>query len=291
MTTSVVSLQLIKQLEAASLRARPALASVACQGYLILQASGFSNRCNSVSVLEPDQYSFHSFEGVKAFVETEYARAKLPPLFRISPLYPPEVEPHLRRTGYERSGDDVVVMTFPLRGALSCTAPSRSRQSSSLVTRLSITAKPPARWIETFGSLQNYSQWKNETHAKVLQKIHQSTGYVAIKLAGASAKENENESIIAFGLGVYDLSTGLVGIVDVLVDTAYRGQGLGGDVVLALLQWGLSLRESSSVPIDAEDSETLGWLQVVSSNKTGRRLYERIGFTECYRYHYLGKVS
>lgn len=128
-----------------------------------------------------------------------------------------------------------------------------------------VTSTPPGGWMESFGSLLHHSPSVCDIHSKILSAITLPTGFATI---------TDGDRIVGFGVGVRD--KGSVGIVDVLVDADHRGKGYGRDIVLGLLQWG---RESVN-------PDGIGWLQVVISNVAACRLYKKLGFVECYRYHY-----
>ncbi len=66
----------------------------------------------------------------------------------------------------------------------------------------------------------------------------------------------------------------LAGILDVAVDSGYRRQGIGIDLVATALRH------------TAHKGARTGWLQVEAENAAGRALYARLGFTEAYRYVY-----
>jgi GNAT superfamily N-acetyltransferase len=66
----------------------------------------------------------------------------------------------------------------------------------------------------------------------------------------------------------------LAGLFEVATQPSERGKGFGRRVILSALKWA-RLRGASRA-----------WLQVEADNAAGRRLYESIGFSEIYRYHY-----
>ncbi len=73
----------------------------------------------------------------------------------------------------------------------------------------------------------------------------------------------------AVGIGV--VHDRLAGMFCVAVDPAHRREGLGTAIVSALLE-------------RLGDGAELGYLQVEDGNAAGRGLYEKLGFTEHYRY-------
>lgn len=70
-----------------------------------------------------------------------------------------------------------------------------------------------------------------------------------------------------------------VGIYEVRVHPAYRGQGLGRQMLQALLRWA------------AQQGATLADLQVRGGNLPAQQLYASLGFAPVYGYHYRVKQA
>jgi GNAT superfamily N-acetyltransferase len=87
--------------------------------------------------------------------------------------------------------------------------------------------------------------------------------------AHASARMGDRASAIA----TFDRDW--VGFRAIAVSPEHRRQGLGLQVMSALLEWG------------AERGATTAYLQVLGDNTPALRLYEGLGFTEHHRYRYL----
>lgn len=75
--------------------------------------------------------------------------------------------------------------------------------------------------------------------------------------------------------GVATLDGDWVGFRAIEVSPAHRRQGLGLQVVAALLEWG------------AEQGATTAYLQVLGDNAPALALYDGLGFAEHHRYRYL----
>jgi ribosomal protein S18 acetylase RimI-like enzyme len=74
------------------------------------------------------------------------------------------------------------------------------------------------------------------------------------------------------GLGV--LEDHFLGIFDIVVDKAYRNTGVGYHIVDNILRWGKKMGADTA------------YLQVLNNNIAAIRLYEKMGFRECYQYWY-----
>ena len=95
----------------------------------------------------------------------------------------------------------------------------------------------------------------------------------AIDAPAAYAQVRRQGQIVA---GAYAATfDGWLCLEAVATDPAWRGRGLAGEVVSALMAWGA-----------AQGARAAG-LQVQADNEAGLRLYRRLGFKrELYRYHY-----
>lgn len=102
------------------------------------------------------------------------------------------------------------------------------------------------------------------TFDAVLSLIDAPAAYAAVRREG---------QIVA---GAYAAAAdGWLCLEAVVTDPAWRGQGLAGETVSALIGWGA-----------AQGARAVG-LQVQADNAAGLKLYRRLGFEhELYRYHY-----
>ncbi|NJL19946.1 MAG: hypothetical protein HC895_02610 [Leptolyngbyaceae cyanobacterium SM1_3_5] len=95
-----IETNLIRRIEERSLNAWAAPRSLLLDGWILRFASGYTKRANSVSVL---------YEGDRSLVEKIelcqqiYAQQNLPPIFRLSPLAPIELDDKLTELGFTQS--------------------------------------------------------------------------------------------------------------------------------------------------------------------------------------------
>jgi ribosomal protein S18 acetylase RimI-like enzyme len=85
-----------------------------------------------------------------------------------------------------------------------------------------------------------------------------------------------NNKVVACGLGV--LEGEYIGLFDLIVDSKYRGQGYGEQLILNLLKLG------------KKNNAKYSYLQVVKTNIPAVRLYSKLGFKEHYKYWYRVKL-
>jgi ribosomal protein S18 acetylase RimI-like enzyme len=81
---------------------------------------------------------------------------------------------------------------------------------------------------------------------------------------------SEDGEEAAWGIGVVE--RGFVALQDLVVDPKARGRGLGRRLTTTLMAAGRNA------------GATRAYLQVSEENRVARELYEKLGFTEAYRY-------
>ena len=112
-----------RRIEEASLRAWPALTDTDFDGWRLRFSRGYTRRANSITPLGA---SMLSLDDKLATCERLYAERDLPPIFRLTPFAPPELDDVLARRGY-RLGDRVEVRALDL-AAYAPPAPMSSLQ-------------------------------------------------------------------------------------------------------------------------------------------------------------------
>jgi GNAT superfamily N-acetyltransferase len=124
-------------------------------------------------------------------------------------------------------------------------------------------ADPVPEWIDAFCRLSRADPAHRRTMARLLAAVPAPRSFVALRRRGA---------IVATGLTV--LERGCAGILDVVVDPALRGRGLGTRLMRHLLRWG------------AAHGAGYAYLQVMVGNVPAERLYAGLGFRPVYTYWY-----
>jgi N-acetylglutamate synthase len=124
-----------------------------------------------------------------------------------------------------------------------------------------LTAATPT-WIDGLQRLGEYSELRTAEIAESLATLTLPHGAFRIDDR-------------AVGLAVID--DGWVGLFDIAVDPAARRQSLGRRISSAMLAWA------------TEEGAEQAYLQVLTTNVPAIALYERLGFSESYRYWYRTK--
>ena len=200
----------IRALEERGFNAWPARRTVLCGGWVLRLSDGYTKRANSANALQPNT----PFAAVRATAEALYARHDLPPVFRLSPLAPPEAERDLDAAGYaffDPSSSWVADLPPP-----SCTAD------------VEIAEVPLPAWLDGFAAANGILAAQRLSHDLLWVS--------SIALPAAFATLQEGGKPVGFGLAVYERRA--VGLFDIVIAPSERGRGLGRALTDALLKWG-----------------------------------------------------
>ncbi|HEX8691685.1 MAG TPA: GNAT family N-acetyltransferase [Longimicrobium sp.] len=238
-----------RRIEEASLNAWPALRQARVEGWILRFANGYTKRANSVNPLHPPG---GGLEAAVAACERIYREQGLPPVFRLtSPFAPPELDELLERRGY-RLVDPTLVLRLDLREQ-----PAGSGESGEMLE------ETLDGWFPVHSALLGVLPETQAKHRAILEAI------VPRRLF---ALRGEYGEAAACGLGV--LEGDLFGLFDLVTAPERRGRGHGTALVCGMLEWA------------RERGAAHAYLQVVEANAPARRLYEKLGFGEAYRYWY-----
>jgi ribosomal protein S18 acetylase RimI-like enzyme len=237
----------IRTLEWRAFRAWPALETVATAGWVQRFSGGYTKRANSINALEIDTEFNHS---MKIALEAPYRERGLPPIWRLTPLAPPEVDAALANDGYRRI-DESLVQRSALDGRY------------ALDPEVRIDPSPSAAWLAGFAELSPVAPAHRETMAHMLRSIAAPVGFARVEDDGRP---------VAFALGVVDGDH--VGLFDVLVAPRARRRGLARRLTESVCAWGHT------------QGARFAYLQVVATNQAALPLYAALGFETVYSYGY-----
>lgn len=233
-------------LEERCFNAWPALSTVLIDGWVVRLSDGHTRRANSASALWP---SAIEPAALVAAVEPLFAARGLAPLFRLTPLADPRLEPLLRARGWAEE-DPSFGMVADLDAA-----PAAPASGVKLSERLE------AAWID--GAMAAYGMGAAGAASlrRMLPNIAPAHVYATVEQDGAA---------VGWGLAVAE--RGHVGFYDLVIADAARGRGHGAAMVAALTGWGRA------------QGARRAYLQVRETNERARALYRRLGFRDAYRY-------
>ncbi|SFE99853.1 GNAT family N-acetyltransferase [Paracidovorax wautersii] len=240
----------ILALETAAFHAWPALQEVRQGGWVLRLAGGFTKRANSANAAAA-QAPFHE---VQAAAEAFYARHGLPPVFRLTPLAPPEADLQLQAAGYARF-DPSRVMVCPLGPA--------SSGPAAWDAGLELASAPSPAWLDGFAAANGVPARHQAVHHAMVQSIARPAAFATLRHQGQP---------IGFGLAVRERDA--VGFFDIVIAPPHRRRGHATRLMQALLRWA------------RDGGAQQAYLQVRDGNPAARRLYAGLGFADLYGYHY-----
>ncbi|MDI7864263.1 GNAT family N-acetyltransferase [Rhizobiaceae bacterium n13] len=244
------NLPAVRRLEAVGFRAWPA-ASVQYDGswQVRLTAGHPSKRLNCVVPLDPSDYRDIDIRTEKAARRFEaYGRALL---FRETPLAPPQLIDFLRRHGWERF-EEVIVMTADLS---TIEMPD---------TMHHLPSHDVGRFVDASLKVDAADPALKPALAEIVSSIKPPSGLFSI--------EEPQTGPVAAALCVQD--NDLAGIMSLAVAADRQRQGLGVEILSSALRWARTRGARTA------------WLQVTAANEPALALYARLGFGEVYRYAY-----
>lgn len=238
----------IRPLEEIQLSTWPTLKTALVDGHIVRLGNGVTGRANSVNALFP---AVRPAGEVLAEIETLYAAAGLPTLFRDTPLLNEAMREALAARGYKTFKPSVVQLAQHL--------PDDGDPAVSFTPTLTDA------WLEALGTC-GVVRGLLEKHRALLKLIAQPARFAAL---------TEDGQVLAVALGVLD--RGHICIYEVNTAPAARGQGLGKRLMQALLAEGKRMGAQH------------GLLQTAGDNDPALALYRGLGFEVIYPYGYWQK--
>jgi ribosomal protein S18 acetylase RimI-like enzyme len=243
---------MIRAFEEISNNAWPALQTVQYDGWILRFANGVTRRSNSVSLLYPSTLDPEEKIG---FCEQRYRERNINPCFKITEIADPAgMDDRLAARGYLHDS----VISFQ--------ALDISRWPSEPLHEVHIETELNPHWIGDFIRMNGFDPKRKPTYIAIMEQLRAPKCLISL---------TRDHRTIGVGLGVADGSH--IGLFDIVVDPAYRQTGVGYLVVENILRWG------------RKKGAATAYLQVLADNTPAIRLYEKMGFTEIYRYWYRTK--
>jgi GNAT superfamily N-acetyltransferase len=195
-----------------------------------------------------------------ALCEPVFREAGLPLFVRITPFSRPMgLDTYLEQSGMHRI-DDTRVMVCPSLAQLPPVA---------LPPEFRIDRVGHAAFAQFVGQLRGSPLAQRQAHAERLE--HAPVPFQAFVVKDGSG------AVIA--CGQFALEAELAGLYDVLTAAGHRGRGVARALCTHMLSWA------------AQRGARVGYLQVEGDNHAARHVYQRVGFSEAYAYHYRSPES
>ncbi|WP_340115875.1 GNAT family N-acetyltransferase [Pelagibius sp. 7325] len=233
--------------EEACMNAWPSPREAILDGWRLRAAGGAVRRTNSVNPLRGERGDPRA---IISLAEAVYTRLGQASLFRV-PSLTADVDEALDAAGYAAEGHTLTLF-------------AELRARAALPHGAEISATPSIEWLSARQRLNGVDAREQRIYETMLDSI-------LLPKSFAAARVDADIAALAYGV----VCDGLAVIESVITDAAWRGRGLGKQVVGALLDWA---REAGAAG---------ACLQVVADNAPAVALYRSLGFQrELYRYHY-----
>ncbi len=240
---------MIHLMEELSYNAWASLQNMYYDGWILRFADGYTRRANSVNPIYPSTLDLN--EKI-AYCEDAYRARGQRTVFKMTEAAQPhELDSLLDELDYEEDAR-TSVQIHPLTAI-----PMPSDNICIIDENLN------EKWLDSYCRLNHVSDKRRDTLRKILSNIVPKTAYVSAQ---------QNGITVAVGMGVLD--GGYLGIYNLITDEAFRRRGIGTEVILNLLDWGIDHQAKTA------------YLQVMTNNEPAQNMYGRLGFQETYQYWY-----
>lgn len=246
----MTALPSIRAIETACLSAWPSVKTIYDGSWIWRFAHGYTKRANSVQALDPADDG--DAERRIALAAAGFVRHGVTPIFRVTPLAGPKILEALDAGGWE-AFEESRVLAMNLAGA-------------PLETDADVRLFEPTdpAWQDALTRMAGYSEANRASFRIVL-------GLIAPEARGLLVYDSNGEP----AAGALAIQSGGIGIYNNVVTRAdARRAGHGR----ALMHWALAWTREAGAQSAA--------IQVVSQNAPAVSLYQSLGFSEVYRYHY-----
>lgn len=241
----------MRLIEEMAANAWPSLVQQQLGTWRLRAANGVTRRANSVLPLGEMPPYERWLDKVAAF----YDRHNLPVRFQVSEASPPTLTTLLDGLNFTTEAL-TSVRTAPCHTVLErCQTPRQFQ----IITSDHLQSD----WLEAFMRIEGFEEWKRQTYHQIMSAIAPPALFVQAL--------NDGEPV---GIGMAVSERGWAGLFNIATAVEHRRKGISTQVVSRLAEWAL------------QSSATDLYLQVMETNRPAIAMYDRLGFTHRYHYHY-----
>ena len=249
-------IELARLIEELAANAWPALAQRQLGSWRLRAANGVTRRANSVLPLGDMPPYERWFDTVAGF----YDRHNLPVRFQISEASPPELTTLLDGLNFTTEAL-TSVRTAPCHTVLErCQTPRHFQIITS--------GRLQSDWLDAFMRIEGHEEWKRQTYHQIMLAISPPALFVQALHGGEPV-----------GIGMAVSERGWAGLFNIATAAEHRRKGISTQVIATMAEWA-----SHNGAADL-------YLQVMDTNRPAITLYDRLGFTHLYHYHYRTAAS
>ena len=252
MPTPSLSRAELASIEDAGLQASAAPGQRMLDGWLLRFSPGKAKRARCVNALAEGRLAV----GDKVrLCEQAYAEAGLPMIVRVTPLSAPaDLDSQLAEVGLSRF-DDTRVMVLPQL---------QPPATTPAVEQTAFESISGAALAQLVGGLRGSSPAQRDAHA---ERLALAPGM----WRGLALRQPNGEALVC---GQVAVTGELAGLYDIFTAPPARGRGLARALCIRLLS------------IAYAAGSRRGYLQVEADNQPARAIYQGLGFSDAYAYHY-----
>ena len=236
------------RIEKVCAHAWPALKETRHEGLVLRFSHGLSRRINSAN---PTEKHDCDIDRLIAECEKQYRAEKLPVCFRLPSIIESSFEKRLRKRGYKKDAESLVMYADIGDVALS------DEEDIKLLH------EPERGWLIPVTHAKNLTPPETKIFAQIVKSIKISAAF------GLLCREQH-----AVSMGFAAIHDGLLCFESIITAPPFRKRGFARHLLTALLDWGKNHGARGAC------------LQVQADNKPAINLYYGLGFKEIYRYHY-----
>jgi len=220
-------------------------------GWQLRFNSGITYRANSVLPISSPGLDL---DDAITFVINHYQKRGHPARFQLTKYsYPPELDEDLKNRGW-KMGIEVETQTMSI-------IDYNRRYFDYEVELLDY---PDASWMECF--FQNSHRERETAQARIDLMIRS-------KIPKKFAQIRTNSVVSCVGVGM--VHSGWIGLFRLGTHPDFRRKGMASSLSDALLEWGFKVNGARHA-----------FLQVETDNESAMKMYEKLGFENCYTYWY-----
>lgn len=252
----MMDLKAIRLMEEIMANAWPAPKRLIVDGWLLGLAGPLSRRANSVIPL--NHGSLPLAEKIEYCCEA-YHQLGRTAVFKMTPAAAPsDLDDRLAEAGLKKH-EGAIIQLLDRSGFQT----RQIRQTRGAAREIRIVPKADEIWLKACSALAGHDKAQALALAGITGSIMPQVGFGLILEQGRP---------ISCGLAVVE--RGWIGLFDLIVTPTRRRQGLGREIIAALLEWGVG------------QGGNMAYLQVEPANKPALALYAKLGFEEAYTYWY-----
>ncbi len=240
-------------IEELTMNAWPSIQTMLYNGWIIRMADGYTKRANSVNPI----YSFdNNIQEKIKYCEHIYRKNNLPVIFKI-----------IECNEYKNIDETLENMNYEKIDLTSVQICNDLKHINNMQNGITVNNSFFTDWINCFYECNEIKD------LSVMKTIETMLGNIKSNIIAVHKKENG----IFIGCGYGVIEREFVGLFDIIVNKEYRNKGYGNEIVKTIL---------SEAGVQGAEKVHLS---VVDNNAAAKRMYEKIGFKEIYKYWYRKK--